>query len=113
MAKLIDRSAQKYKAEYKENKFKNEKAFKDWLKKKAVYKVDFVDNGQDCLTWWLDKGGEVLHSNLQASVWNGGLVDLWTLKVGQNIEVILVEERSNRVYNFVIEQITILKNGNN
>lgn len=105
----IDESKQKYKAEFKDLKFKKETDFEKWLEKTTKYVLDFKDNGQDCLKWYLDKGGEVLHSNLQSFVWNGCLVHLFYIEVGKNIEIMEVEKQANKVLDFVVEKITIKK----
>jgi len=65
---------------YKTKKFDTKKEFEVWLKKTAKYLVHIEDRGQDFLKWWLDDRGEVLHSDMQSSVWNGKIVDLKVLK---------------------------------
>jgi len=114
---IINTSFQKCEAEYKELKFRDEQSFKDWLKRKAEYIIKFKDNGQDCLEWFLDIGGEVLHANLQASIWNGHCVNLSKLKVGKEVETMKIVndgETGNykiekTVYDFVVEVIIKLK----
>lgn len=96
---------QKYKAEFKSKKFKTKKSFQKWLDKIAEYKIEFKDNGQDCLSWWIDAGGEVLHSNLQAFVWNGKIVSLFDLIVGERIGTLVVEKMATQFYDFVVEKI--------
>ena len=96
---------QKYKTEYGELVFDSEKKFEAWLKKTAKYKIHFEDNGQDCLYWWIDEGGEVLHSNLQSSIWNGKLVSLFELKVGKFIEIMIIEKMANQALNFKVIEI--------
>ncbi len=99
----IDEQKQKYKAEYKDLKFKSKQEFDKWLVEKTKYEIEFVDNGQDCLKWFIDNGGEVLHSEKQSSIWNGELVDLYSLRVGKNIEIMEVEKQANRVLDFVVK----------
>ena len=67
---------------YENLKFKSEKEFNGWLQKTAKYKIEFEDNGQDFLTWWVGDAGEVLHSDMQSRVWNGKSVWVGTLKEG-------------------------------
>lgn len=71
-------------SKYKDLKFKNEQEFEKWLELTAKYVIDFEDKGQDFLTWYLAEDGEVLHSRpFQANVWNGSIVLLSSLEVGQ------------------------------
>lgn len=107
MAEKIDEKKQKYKSAYRDLKFKSKKHFQVWLNKIMKYEISFVDKGQDCLKWFLDEGGEVLNSNLQSSVWNGELVDLFSLKVGKGIEIMDVENQRNEVLDFIVEKIKI------
>ena len=74
------------KAKYKNTKFKTKKEFKNWLKKLTKYHICFEDKGQDFLEWWLDERGEILHCEpFQASVWNGKMVDIGSLKIGKTL----------------------------
>lgn len=57
-------------AQYKNAKFP-EKAFEGWLKRTTTQIVEFEDNGQDLLKIWISKEGEILHANLQTSIWCG------------------------------------------
>ncbi len=66
---------------YKDLKFKTKTEFETWLKKTTKYKVYFEDKGQDFLVWWIDKDGEVLHSDMQSWLWNGRMVEIKSLKV--------------------------------
>ncbi len=100
---------QKYYPEYKDLTFKSEKEFYNWLKEKAARKIHFKDYGQDCLYWWIDEGGEVIHSDLQSAIWNGMIVDLSRLEVGKNIGVMETEKQQTRFYDFVVEKIETLK----
>ena len=92
---------QKYKAEFKKLKFKSKKEFE----KTATYKIKFEDKGQDCLEWWIDDGGEVLHANLQTKIWNGMIVDLFELLIGEEIGVMDTENQQTKFYDFVVEEI--------
>lgn len=107
MAEKIDEKKQKYKSAYRDLKFKSKKHFQVWLNKITKYEISFVDKGQDCLKWFLDEGGEVLNSNLQSSVWNGELVDLFSLEAGKGIEIMDVENQRNEVLDFIVEKIKI------
>ena len=109
MNHLIDESKQKYKAEYKYKKFKTESGFKKWLKKTARYEILFQDNGQDCLNWIIDEGGEILHSNLQSSIWNGKIVSFFDLMIGKPSGTLVVEEETTQFYNFIVKRIKQLK----
>ena len=102
---MINEKNQKYKAEFKDLKFKNEVKFKEWLGKTATHKIEFEDNGQDCLEWWIDNGGEVLHSRMQPNIWNGMIVDLFELLIGEEIGVIDVENQGTKFYDFKVKNI--------
>lgn len=104
---------QKYEPEYKDKKFNSEKAFDRWLKAKAVKKICFQDTGQDCLEWWIDKGGEVIHSYLQPSVWNGMVVDKHNLEIGKQIGVMDIDNMRTVFYDFIVEKIIDLKGTKN
>ena len=106
------RMEQKYEAEYKDKKFKGKNCKKDfdkWLKELAVRKIVFEDHGQDCLEWWIDDGGEVLHSYLQPFVWNGIIVDKHNLKVGKQIGIMDSDNMRTIFYDFIVEKIIDLK----
>ena len=102
---------QKYKQQYKSKRFKSEATFQKWLSAKTVFEISFKDFGQDCLKWYIDDGGEVLHSNLQSSVWNGELVALSKLKRQQNIQVLNTKEQSYMTLDFVVKSIKKNKEG--
>lgn len=70
--------------QYKDKKFKSKEAFEKWLKETAKYKITFEDDGQDFLVWFIDERGEVIHCTpFQASVWNGMMVCVDRIKIGQ------------------------------
>ncbi|MCK9370247.1 hypothetical protein M0R04_10105 [Candidatus Dojkabacteria bacterium] len=73
------------KAKYKNKKFKSKEEFENWLKTYCEIKVVFEDDGQDFLEWFIDKNGEVLHSDFQSSIWNGKMVDLYRIHIGENL----------------------------
>lgn len=73
---------------YRDLRFSTPADFNAWLKDKTEYVVEFEDHGQDFLHWWIDDRGEVLHSDLQSSVWNGSMVDLDSLVVGAELVII-------------------------
>jgi len=106
----MNNTNQKYFPEFKEIKFESEEDFRKWLKEKTDMKICFKDNGQDCLFWYIDKGGEVLHSELQPFVWNGMIVDLGKLKIGKEIGVIDSKNKQTIFYDFEVEAIEINKN---
>lgn len=99
---------QKYYPEFRNKKFKSKTTFEKWLDKKGRYAIHFKDKGQDCMSWIIDSGGEVLHSELQSFVWNGMVVDLSKLKVGKKISVLDSDKnfgKGNIVYDFVVKSI--------
>lgn len=96
---------QKFYPEHREKRFASKRAFKIWLNNTATHRIHFKDEGQDCLIWWIDGGGEVLHSELQPSVWNGMVVDLYRLKVGNEIGVMDSDNMRTAFYDFVVRKI--------
>lgn len=102
----LNSSKQKFEAEYRDKKFKSQAAFTRWIRRVGKYIISFKDNGQDCLEWVIDEGGEVLHANLQSRIWNGMLVEISSLKVGKKIQVLDVENQCNKTYDFVVRSIT-------
>lgn len=96
---------QKYYPEFKNKTFKSKELFEKWLRKMTEYEIEFVDKGQDCLKWYIDKGGEVLHSRLQSFVWNGNIVDFNHLEVGKEIGVMGSGKIQTKFYDFVVEKI--------
>ena len=106
---MLNEENQKYKAEFEDLRFRNEIEFKKWLDKTATHKIEFEDIGQDCLEWWIDDGGEVLHSRMQPSIWNGHLVDLHKLVIGREIGLLDVKNQSPQFYDFRIKTIIKLE----
>jgi hypothetical protein len=106
----IDASKQGFIAKHKDKKFKTNRGFINWLNRLAKYRIIFIDKGQDCMEWAIDEHGEVLHSYMQSSVWNGMMVDLEWLKIGKNIGVMNVEKQCTQFYNFIIKKIELIKN---
>jgi hypothetical protein len=106
----MNNADQKYFPEYKDKKFKSEQEFKDWLEKISITKICFKDNGQDCLYWYIDDGGEILHCEpFQSAIWNGRIVDLETVKIGDQIGLINAEKMHTDIYDFEIEAVEISK----
>lgn len=101
----IDLSKQKYRSQYKDKKFKTERGFLKWLNGLSAAIIEFKQNGQDCTMWQIDEGGEVLHSDMQGSVWIGMIVDLSHLKVGKEIGVMDVPNQQTKFYDFVVTRI--------
>jgi hypothetical protein len=102
---LLNSDLQKYHPEHRETRFADKGAFAAWLKKTSTYKITFKDEGQDCREWYIDNGGEVLHANLQARVWNGMIVDLSRLQRGKEIGVMDSDKMQTRFYDFLVESI--------
>jgi len=68
---------------YRDLTFKSKEEFDEWLKKTATIKVEFEDDGQDFLEWFLDERGEVLHSDMQCRIWNGKMIDVPNIRIGR------------------------------
>ena len=88
---------------YKGLKFKTAQAFAEWVKQKCFAHIQFVDNGQDLTEVWVDEDGEILHSDLQSSIWcsqfirmnnlfEGAPVEMWTESSGWFISDFIVEK---------------------
>lgn len=69
--------------QYKNKGFKNEEELNAWLEFTTEAQIVFEDDGQDFLNWYVDRHGEVLHSDLQGVIWNGKMVDLRKIKIGE------------------------------
>lgn len=67
--------------------FDTEEAFNEWLKKTASIIICFAWGGQDLTKIWVASSGEILHADMQVSVWNGAFVDLKSLTVGFPIQM--------------------------
>lgn len=72
---------------YKEITFSSKADFNEWLKKTTHVEVKFEDHGQDLLKMWIAKNGEIIHCNMQASVYNGLFVNLEALLEFTPIEI--------------------------
>ena len=59
--------------------------FKKWLKATTAFQITFKDAGQDLRRIWIDKDGEIIHANLQVSIWNGRRVDPKKITIGKPI----------------------------
>ncbi len=69
--------------QYQDLKFKSPEEFESWLKSTTKFEITFEDDGQDFSKWHLDEHGEVLHSDFQAFIWNGKMVDIENIKEGE------------------------------
>ena len=67
------------KAQYKNLKFDTPEDFDHWLQATYHCTVEFQDMGQDLLKIWLAESGEIIHANLQASIWNGCFANMTLL----------------------------------
>lgn len=76
---------------YKHLRFKTDISFKVFLKETSTIKILFEDQGQDVLTMWIDDRGEVLHSDLQSTIWTGKFIKTETLIQGLPVEIYMPE----------------------
>ena len=67
------------KAQYQNLQFDDREAFNGWLDETTHCTVEFQDMGQDLIKIWVAQSGEILHANLQASIWNGRFVNMESL----------------------------------
>ena len=66
---------------YKNLRFENKQEFMNWRSAKTKYIVEFEDEGQDFLSFWIDERGEVIDVEpFQRSVWCGSMVVVEKLK---------------------------------
>ena len=73
-------------SQFKEITFKSEAEFNEWLEKTTYKKIFFKDKGQDLMKIWIAESGEILHANLQSSIWNGRFVNMENLEKGSFIQ---------------------------
>lgn len=62
-------------SKFKDIVFKSEKEFSSQLTTNMKYIVE-LDGSQDLSKIWVHESGEILHCNMQASVWNGAFIDI-------------------------------------
>lgn len=74
-------------SQFKEITFKSETEFNKWLEKTTHKKIFFKDKGQDLLKIWIAESGEILHANLQCSIWNGRFVNMENLEKGSFLQL--------------------------
>lgn len=67
-------------SQFKEITFRGEAEFNEWLEKTTYKKIFFKDKGQDLMKIWIAESGEILHANLQSSIWNGRFVNMENLE---------------------------------
>ena len=72
-------------SQFKEITFKSEKEFNEWLEKTTHEKIFLKDKGQDLMKLWVSESGEILHANMQSSIWNGRFVNMETLAKNTNL----------------------------
>ena len=91
------------KSKYRDLKFKSEEDLGKWLSEKTKVIVYFSDNDFDPTRWWIDRNGEILHSDLQASVWNGQFVDMKYLRTTYRIKF-----QDGRLLKHIPRKLTII-----
>lgn len=72
-------------SQFKEITFKSETEFNEWLEKITHKKIFLKDKGQDLMKLWVSESGEILHANMQSSIWNGRFVNMDTLAKNTNL----------------------------
>lgn len=72
-------------SQFKEITFKSETEFNEWLEKTTHKKIFLKDKGQDLMKLWVSESGEILHANMQSSIWNGRFVNMETLAKNTNL----------------------------
>lgn len=95
---------------YRNLKFSTEAKFQEWLDNTATRRIDFMDHGQDLTAIWIDDKGEILHANLQTSIWCGKMVDPEAVTLGVPIRI--WDDAKKDYYEYIrlyIDDITDLK----
>jgi len=87
LSKMLNSKHTPMKSKHKYLTFNTLFQFKKWLKATTAYQITFEDKGQDLLQIWIDKDGEILHANLQVSIWIGRMVEVKKLAVGKPINI--------------------------
>lgn len=72
---------------YRDHRFETEELFEQWLHQIAKKQIIFRDHQQDLTSIWIDEEGEILHANLQTSIWCGKIVNIASLKLFTPIEI--------------------------
>lgn len=90
---------------YKTLTFETEEGFDTWLKTMAKKIIHFKDEGQDLIIMWVDSEGEILHCNLQTSIWCGRFVNMDKLEVGHNIELQDTQKDQWNQMKFIIDKV--------
>lgn len=98
---------QKFAPEFRDLRFKTEEEFTAWLEAHKAYYVKLEDQGQDFIGFWLDKGGEIIYTNIASmgGPFNGSLIDLDRLKVGRPPEIMDVAAMANRPLRYKVTKI--------
>ena len=97
----------KFKAEYANLDFDKVEDFDVWLAEKTFVKIRLVSLGQDLTLLHIDRGGEVLHANMQANIWNGNIVATKRLKIGEALWWSDWREMSDVKSNFIVKSIEL------
>ena len=87
---------------YKDLTFNSEQEFKEWLSNATYKKIFFKCKGQDLMMIHIAGNGEILHANLQSSIWNGRFVNKEKIKRDSFIEFWNTEKLEWDVMNFEI-----------
>lgn len=72
-------------SQFKEITFKSETEFNEWLEKTTHKKIFLKDKGQDLMKLWVSESGEILHANMQSSIWNDQFVNMERLAKNTNL----------------------------
>lgn len=89
---------------YKNVKFENITKFRNWLLSTTKHIVEFEDGGQDFCTWYIAGNNEVVHSDMQSSIWNG--LFILSCTVGEQPELFINGSYSK--LNYKVAKITTL-----
>jgi len=80
-------SKNEFKPMYKHLSFDSAGAFEKWLDETTFVEIQIGDKGQDFVRAYVAKNGEIIHTPIQAAIWNGRFIDIKNLKEGSTIKI--------------------------
>lgn len=85
---------------WKDESFKTLNAFNEWLDKTTKIIIEF-DSPGDVSKLWLSEDNEILHADMQASIWNSGFIILHE----NSIYLYNKHEKNYRLMNWTLRNI--------
>jgi hypothetical protein len=92
---------------FKDLTFKNYEELNKWLTETSFKKIHLKDFGQDMLTMWVHKSGEILHCDFHSRIYSGKFIDMTKLAVGNNLNIWDNEKKRYAAYGrLLVEALT-------